>query len=217
MRWITCFSLIPGAPQSALLRLHQLELQYVHGIAHAAGHGHPAHVPGHDLQALGERIQGVAVLGEEGAAFVGDGVELLAAGLGFNAGVAELFEHGEGGVDGAGAWAVLAIEHFFDGADELVAVARLFFDEGQEQQAEVAGAEHAATTEPAATAAAAHAFAVVKAEGAAAAEAAAAACGGEVVVESLVHLIAEMAFGVVPEVHGVLRYIVRSGRTIYRE
>src|SRR5262249_38753677 len=61
-------------------------------------------------------------------------VELLAAVAGCDGGMAELLEHGERGIDHAGARAVRAAELVFDCLDELVAVPRLLRDQLQDEQ-----------------------------------------------------------------------------------
>src|SRR5690606_17199070 len=67
--------------------------------------------------------------------------------------VAHLLEQGECGIDRARTGGIGALEHVLDGADQLVAVARLLCDQGQQHQLEVAVAEHASGTRPAAVAA----------------------------------------------------------------
>ncbi|CAI8963112.1 hypothetical protein EMIT0P253_60091 [Pseudomonas sp. IT-P253] len=52
------------------------------------------------------------------------------------------FQKGQRWIDHAGAWAVGAIEHAFDLADQVVAMAGLFGDQGQQQQFQVAGGEY---------------------------------------------------------------------------
>jgi type IV secretory pathway TrbL component len=74
-------------------------------------------------------------------------------------------------------------------------VARLFFDQGQKQEAQVAGAEHAAAAKTTAAAASAHTVTVVEPERAAA-EATAAPHGHSG------HLVVEAIPGVVEKVHG---------------
>ena len=86
---------------------------------------------------------GLAALGvEELAAGVGDGVQLAGAIGGADADPAHLLHQGERGIHHARAGAVAAVHLFFDGLDELVAVARLLGDQPQQHQPQTAMAQH---------------------------------------------------------------------------
>ena len=93
-----------------------------------------------------DHVGDVAVAGEMGAAGLGDGVDLLVA-LGAGDGVAGFLEVGQRRVDDAGARAVGAVGTLLQGLDDVVAVARLLGEQGEDDQAEVAVTEHAPGTE----------------------------------------------------------------------
>src|SRR5262249_47001714 len=88
-------------------------------------------------------VDEVAVVGEMGAALVGDGVELLGA-LGLAGHVAGLLEIGERGIDDAGTGRIPAGGLVLQNLDDLVAVARLLGDQGEREQPQVALRQHAA-------------------------------------------------------------------------
>src|SRR5262249_30128481 len=91
---------------------------------------------------LEHRVDEVAVLVEMGAAFVGDGVELLGA-LGLGGDVTGLFEIGQRRVNDAGAPRVTTGRPGFRERDDLVAVARLLGDQRERDQAQIALRQHA--------------------------------------------------------------------------
>src|SRR5262245_32341871 len=93
-------------------------------------------------ETLEHRIDEVAIGVEIGAAFVGDGVELLGA-LGLRGDVACLFEISQRRVNYAGARRIPAGGLLFEHLDDLVAVARLLGDQRECDQAQVALRQHA--------------------------------------------------------------------------
>ena len=96
------------------------------------------------LHAREQGVHGGAVGVEVGAALGGDRMQFLAAVTGGDRYVAEFLEHGQRGVDHAGAGAVGAADALLDRLDDLVAVARLLGDQVEDDQAEVAMGEEAA-------------------------------------------------------------------------
>ena len=84
------------------------------------------------------------VLGQEGHALGGEGVELAPALLLGGRGVAHVLDHRQGRIDDAGARAVAAADALAERLDDLVTVARLLGQHGENDQPEVAGIEHAA-------------------------------------------------------------------------
>src|SRR5262249_47486690 len=99
-------------------------------------------------------IERALVLGEERAPRLGDGVELLARLGGGHRRVAELLEQGERRGDDARARAGPAGEALLDRLDDLVAMAGLVREQGQNEEAQTALLEHPPAAEPAAMAAA---------------------------------------------------------------
>ena len=96
----------------------------------------------HDCEAGEQGVDGWLRLGQGGCAGGGD-VEQLAGALGGAFHLGEVFEQGEGGVDDAGAGGVGAAGEVLDGFDDLVAVAGVFGDEVQHEEAQIAMFEKA--------------------------------------------------------------------------
>ena len=94
------------------------------------------------------------VAGQIGGALCGDGIEFFRAVAGGGICVTELFEQHQRGVDHSGTWTVRTAEPFLDLLDDLVAVARTFGDQLQNDKTQIAVAEHPAMTPPASPAAA---------------------------------------------------------------
>src|SRR5450755_2160979 len=95
------------------------------------------------LHARQRVIQRGSVRCEDGGAFSGGGVELLAVALGHSR-MPEFFEHRERRVDNAGARAIGSGDAIFDLLDDLVAMARTFGNQAQHHQAKLAVVEQAA-------------------------------------------------------------------------
>src|SRR5450755_1489393 len=79
---------------------------------------------------------------------VGDAIELLAA-LGFDRGVADFFEVGEGRINHAGARSVKALRRFLESLDDLVPMPRMLLQQSEDHQLQIAGAQLAAAEEAA--------------------------------------------------------------------
>src|SRR5215469_3489638 len=98
---------------------------------------HPVHLLA-DVGELAEhRLRRVLVLLEIFPSGVGDAVELLRA-LGAHAGVPDLLEPGQRGVDHSGARTVEAARTLLECLDELVAVARTLCEQREQHQLQVA-------------------------------------------------------------------------------
>ena len=163
-----------------------------------AGHrlAHLLHARADPGQLLEQGVDGGALIFQVRKARDRDAVELLRA-LRLDAGVADLFQVGERGVDHAGAWRVVAVRARLDRLDELVAVAGALGEQGQKQQLQVRGAELAATLQ--AVQAGLERFA---------AEAAPAAEPGKAAMVT-VHAVAAM-IGIVMTVEGIVKRVEKG-------
>ena len=79
-------------------------------------------------------IDSCAVGGQEGLALRRDTVALAACSFGFDHRIAHIFEPRECRIDDARTWAVAAAHAFLDGLHELIAVARLLRDHGEDKE-----------------------------------------------------------------------------------
>ena len=95
-----------------------------------------------------DAFEGDSVLLEESATCIGHLIELFGAALGFSDDIILLFEQRQRRIDRPGARSIGAAEFLLDGADQVIAVARLLGDEGQENQPQVAVAEHPPAPSP---------------------------------------------------------------------
>src|SRR5688500_12423722 len=93
---------------------------------------------------LEDVVDGRLMLGQVGTSGLGDLVDLLAAFLLTRHRESKVDEHGESGVDRAGTGRVRAREALLELLDDLVAVARLLFQQLQNDVLEIALLEHAA-------------------------------------------------------------------------
>src|SRR5260221_10233322 len=85
-----------------------------------------------------QRIDRLTVRRQQRHAGLGNGMQLLAALARTDGYVAQLFEHGQRRIDDARARAIGAGQHLLDRLDDLVAVARLFRDQMQHDETQVA-------------------------------------------------------------------------------
>src|SRR5690606_30549937 len=193
---------------------HQRMPQVVHGAAQQHRCAPARHRFGRRLHAPHHRFDGLAVAVEERAPLVGDDVTLAPAGaVVVDARMAHLLEQGQGGIDRTRAGGVGAVEHVLDGADQLVAVARLLLDQGQQHQFEVAVAEHAPGARTAAMAATEAEVVAVEPFAGIAVTAAARQLAQDPGPEAV--LAAAMEGMVVVVVHPYLRYVLSNNLKIY--
>src|SRR6185437_5739012 len=101
---------------------------------------HAVHLAGDTLELREHRAYRFAVLIELGVAGVGDAIKLLVA-FGFDRGVTELFKVGQRRIDHAGTRRVEATGPFGQLLDQVVAMARLFFEQRQNEHLQLAAAE----------------------------------------------------------------------------
>ncbi|MNT09947.1 hypothetical protein D3C72_1447550 [compost metagenome] len=90
-----------------------------------------------DFDAHAHAVQGDGLLGQRIKACSGDAVELLAA-MHLADDQLAFFQEGQGRIDDARAWAVVAAEQAFDLADQVIAMAGLLGQHRQQQQSQVA-------------------------------------------------------------------------------
>ncbi|SBV36867.1 hypothetical protein STPYR_11797 [uncultured Stenotrophomonas sp.] len=122
------------------LAIQQRVFQLLHRLAHRRRDG-----------GLGQAPRAVAGAGLRGIDHFAVGVDLFAAGVGdrialaaavvFGGDQAHVLQQCQRRVDHAGAGCIGAVEQLADQLDQLVAVARLLFDQCQQQQAQVAAAQ----------------------------------------------------------------------------
>src|SRR5579871_1961134 len=110
------------------------------------GAAHPRHLAADGGEPVEHHVDDVAVRLEIALALGRDAVELLAA-LALGGEIARLFEIGERGINDTRARAVPAARLLLDHLDDLVAVTRLFRDQGKHEQLQVSLCQHAADTE----------------------------------------------------------------------
>jgi hypothetical protein len=136
------FSAIPGIEQvvinpetgSVVLRYDADQHDDFHaGFTHRFNEHHAGHARG-------------AVLLQVAATFLADAIELFGP-LRLDSRLAGLFEIGEGRIDHARARNVVAAGPLFQHLDQIVAMARLFGDQGQQEQLQVVGGELASGAE----------------------------------------------------------------------
>src|SRR6202521_1801390 len=104
------------------------------------------HLPANSCKLRQYGLGKSAILVEPRQSGVGDAIELLAT-LGFDRGVADLFEVGESRIDHARTRRVETLGRLFKGLDDLVSMPRAFLKQSQNHQLELAGAQLAPAKE----------------------------------------------------------------------